>query len=259
MAIIIRKIITQPKFLSRNGSFTAINIFFYGETYLCDWYLRFIELHASASACAWLPLLFQQQLRMRIKLTYTHKGSPVQDLAEVNNFPPQSWQWFATLLDLKDPQQGNYGKDVPSPFPNDPPWHHHRSLPWGCMGSSGIFLTQSRVDGMKTNDDDDKSDNEEKSQISEYISFFFFFFFARLFFLSASGLVQNCPYSHLHLTLCTLTYPPHSHTPAAQGPYMGKTSLVATIQRSCLFDSSTLFDFFFFFHVFNLVNGFGLF
>uniref|UniRef100_A0A667WG50 AP-1 complex subunit gamma n=1 Tax=Myripristis murdjan TaxID=586833 RepID=A0A667WG50_9TELE len=31
-------------------------------------------------------------LRMRIKLTYTHKGSPVQDLAEVNNFPPQSWQ-----------------------------------------------------------------------------------------------------------------------------------------------------------------------
>uniref|UniRef100_A0AAQ4QL23 AP-1 complex subunit gamma n=1 Tax=Gasterosteus aculeatus aculeatus TaxID=481459 RepID=A0AAQ4QL23_GASAC len=31
-------------------------------------------------------------LRMRIKLTYTLKGSPVQDLAEVNNFPPQSWQ-----------------------------------------------------------------------------------------------------------------------------------------------------------------------
>uniref|UniRef100_A0A665VWR6 AP-1 complex subunit gamma n=1 Tax=Echeneis naucrates TaxID=173247 RepID=A0A665VWR6_ECHNA len=36
--------------------------------------------------------LQKQQLRMRIKLTYTHKGSPVQDLAEVNNFPPQSWQ-----------------------------------------------------------------------------------------------------------------------------------------------------------------------
>lgn len=35
---------------------------------------------------------FQQQLRMRIKLTYNLKGSPVQDLAEVNNFPPQSWQ-----------------------------------------------------------------------------------------------------------------------------------------------------------------------
>ncbi|XP_047219123.1 AP-1 complex subunit gamma-1 isoform X1 [Girardinichthys multiradiatus] len=34
----------------------------------------------------------KQQLRMRIKLTYTHKGSAVQDLAEVNNFPPQSWQ-----------------------------------------------------------------------------------------------------------------------------------------------------------------------
>lgn len=36
--------------------------------------------------------IFQQQLRMRIKLTYTHKGTAVQDLAEVNNFPPQSWQ-----------------------------------------------------------------------------------------------------------------------------------------------------------------------
>ncbi|XP_035021124.1 AP-1 complex subunit gamma-1 isoform X4 [Hippoglossus stenolepis] len=34
----------------------------------------------------------KQQLRMRIKLTYTLKGSPMQDLAEVNNFPPQSWQ-----------------------------------------------------------------------------------------------------------------------------------------------------------------------
>ncbi|XP_048118663.1 AP-1 complex subunit gamma-1 isoform X3 [Alosa alosa] len=34
----------------------------------------------------------KQQLRMRVKLTYTHKGTPVQDLAEVNNFPPQSWQ-----------------------------------------------------------------------------------------------------------------------------------------------------------------------
>uniref|UniRef100_A0A6Q2X353 AP-1 complex subunit gamma n=2 Tax=Esox lucius TaxID=8010 RepID=A0A6Q2X353_ESOLU len=34
----------------------------------------------------------KQQLRMRVKLTYTHKGLPVQDLAEVNNFPPQSWQ-----------------------------------------------------------------------------------------------------------------------------------------------------------------------
>lgn len=34
----------------------------------------------------------QQQLRMRIKLTYNHKGSAMQDLAEVNSFPPQSWQ-----------------------------------------------------------------------------------------------------------------------------------------------------------------------
>ncbi|KAH0619748.1 hypothetical protein JD844_000694 [Phrynosoma platyrhinos] len=34
----------------------------------------------------------KQQLRMRIKLTYNHKGSPMQDLAEVNTFPPQSWQ-----------------------------------------------------------------------------------------------------------------------------------------------------------------------
>lgn len=42
------------------------------------------------------PLLvlfsLQQQLRMRIKLTYNHKGAAMQDLAEVNNFPPQSWQ-----------------------------------------------------------------------------------------------------------------------------------------------------------------------
>uniref|UniRef100_UPI00398EA4C9 AP-1 complex subunit gamma-1 isoform X3 n=1 Tax=Pristiophorus japonicus TaxID=55135 RepID=UPI00398EA4C9 len=34
----------------------------------------------------------KQQLRMRIKITYDLNGSPVQDLAEVNNFPPQSWQ-----------------------------------------------------------------------------------------------------------------------------------------------------------------------
>ncbi|XP_053555433.1 AP-1 complex subunit gamma-1 [Bombina bombina] len=34
----------------------------------------------------------KQQLRMRIKLTYNHKGSAMQDLAEVSNFPPQSWQ-----------------------------------------------------------------------------------------------------------------------------------------------------------------------
>uniref|UniRef100_A0AAR2JMM8 AP-1 complex subunit gamma n=1 Tax=Pygocentrus nattereri TaxID=42514 RepID=A0AAR2JMM8_PYGNA len=39
-----------------------------------------------------IRVLNPQKLRMRIKLTYTYKGAPVQDLAEVNNFPPQSWQ-----------------------------------------------------------------------------------------------------------------------------------------------------------------------
>uniref|UniRef100_A0A8C9S3T7 AP-1 complex subunit gamma n=1 Tax=Scleropages formosus TaxID=113540 RepID=A0A8C9S3T7_SCLFO len=40
-----------------------------------------------------IKVLNPQKVRlMRIKLTYNHKGSPVQDLAEVNNFPPQSWQ-----------------------------------------------------------------------------------------------------------------------------------------------------------------------
>nr|XP_033797984.1 AP-1 complex subunit gamma-1 isoform X4 [Geotrypetes seraphini] len=34
----------------------------------------------------------KQQLRMRIKLTYNHRTTAMQDLAEVNNFPPQSWQ-----------------------------------------------------------------------------------------------------------------------------------------------------------------------
>uniref|UniRef100_A0A8C1UXE7 Adaptor related protein complex 1 subunit gamma 1 n=1 Tax=Cyprinus carpio TaxID=7962 RepID=A0A8C1UXE7_CYPCA len=57
-----------------------------------------ITIHATNSTEADMTeFVFQaavpkQQLRMRIKLTYTHKGSPVQDLAEVNNFPPQSWQ-----------------------------------------------------------------------------------------------------------------------------------------------------------------------
>lgn len=59
------------------------------------------------------PPKFQQQLRMRIKLTYTHKGSAVQDLAEVNNFPPQSWQWWAAPVALKSPHQGNYENDFP--------------------------------------------------------------------------------------------------------------------------------------------------
>ncbi|KAJ8249217.1 hypothetical protein GJAV_G00232440 [Gymnothorax javanicus] len=34
----------------------------------------------------------KQQLRMRMKLTYVHRGAPVQDMCEVNNFPVQSWQ-----------------------------------------------------------------------------------------------------------------------------------------------------------------------
>uniref|UniRef100_A0A8C5HY48 AP-1 complex subunit gamma n=1 Tax=Gouania willdenowi TaxID=441366 RepID=A0A8C5HY48_GOUWI len=39
-----------------------------------------------------IRVLNPQKLRMRVKLTYTHKGSAFQDLSEVNNFPPQSWQ-----------------------------------------------------------------------------------------------------------------------------------------------------------------------
>lgn len=55
----------------------------------------------------------QQQLRMRIKLTYNHKGSAMQDLAEVNNFPPQSWQWRSgTILILIPLNQRNSGKEV---------------------------------------------------------------------------------------------------------------------------------------------------
>lgn len=67
---------------------------------------------------------FQQQLRMRIKLTYTLKGSPVQDLAEVNNFPPQSWQWWAASVALKSPIKGTMKTiflSPPSFLPTDPP------------------------------------------------------------------------------------------------------------------------------------------
>uniref|UniRef100_A0A671PLT4 AP-1 complex subunit gamma n=1 Tax=Sinocyclocheilus anshuiensis TaxID=1608454 RepID=A0A671PLT4_9TELE len=52
---------------------------------------EFVFQAAVPKVCSF-PSSSTQQLRMRIKLTYTHKGSPVQDLAEVNNFPPQSWQ-----------------------------------------------------------------------------------------------------------------------------------------------------------------------
>lgn len=50
-------------------------------------------------------LSLQQQLRMRIKLTYNHKGSAMQDLAEVNNFPPQSWQWGPGTVSHSYPTQ----------------------------------------------------------------------------------------------------------------------------------------------------------
>uniref|UniRef100_UPI00358F5711 AP-1 complex subunit gamma-1 n=1 Tax=Myxine glutinosa TaxID=7769 RepID=UPI00358F5711 len=34
----------------------------------------------------------KQQLRMRLRLTYTHRAASMQEIGEVNNFPPQSWQ-----------------------------------------------------------------------------------------------------------------------------------------------------------------------
>ncbi|CAM9149647.1 unnamed protein product, partial [Lampetra planeri] len=34
----------------------------------------------------------KHQLRMRIKLSYTHRGATVTDIGEVNNFPPQTYQ-----------------------------------------------------------------------------------------------------------------------------------------------------------------------
>ena len=55
----------------------------------------FVQILEILFQCVIFFFLFsslQQQLRMRIKLTYNHKGSAMQDLAEVNNFPPQSWQ-----------------------------------------------------------------------------------------------------------------------------------------------------------------------
>jgi len=30
---------------------------------------------------------------MRIRVSYSAGGAVVQDQAEVNNFPPESWQW----------------------------------------------------------------------------------------------------------------------------------------------------------------------
>lgn len=107
----------------------------------------------SSSYCfnkhVFLMIDLQQQLRMRVKLTYTHKGSPVQDLAEVNNFPPQSWQWWPYPLTLKDPAKGTMGKILP-PYPD---WSPVTSLQTAALGLHGkqrnVKHTQKK-DGMKT-------------------------------------------------------------------------------------------------------------
>lgn len=126
-------------------------------------------------AHAWLPLLLQQQLRMRIKLTYTHKGSPVQDLSEVNNFPPQSWQWLLPLSILKTPSKGTMGKMAPP---------HSQMIPVTSPQIAALGLHGKQWNLPDTvescwyedyDDDDDYSDNDEaKSQIFENISLHLF-------------------------------------------------------------------------------------
>jgi AP-1 complex subunit gamma-1 len=37
-------------------------------------------------------LCLQTALRMRIRVSYSAEGTTLQDQAEVNNFPPESWQ-----------------------------------------------------------------------------------------------------------------------------------------------------------------------
>lgn len=96
-----------------------------------------------------IPLTtFQQQLRMRIKLTYTLKGSPVQDLAEVNNFPPQSWQWWAASVAPKSPPPRELWKrfffHLPPFFRRTPLWRHCSQLPSSCMGNSRASNTGER-------------------------------------------------------------------------------------------------------------------
>lgn len=72
---------------------------------------------------------WQQQLRMRIKLTYNHKGSAMQDLAEVNNFPPQSWQWgSSTILILIPLNQRNSGKEIMIAASPPQLYHGHEEL-----------------------------------------------------------------------------------------------------------------------------------
>lgn len=66
---------------------------------------------------------------MRIKLTYNHKGSAMQDLAEVNNFPPQSWQWgSSTILILIPLNQRNSGKEVVIAGESPQLYHGHEEL-----------------------------------------------------------------------------------------------------------------------------------
>ena len=36
--------------------------------------------------------IFQQALRMRIKISYNHNGQTVSDIGEVNSFPAALWQ-----------------------------------------------------------------------------------------------------------------------------------------------------------------------
>ena len=66
---------------------------------------------------------------MRIKLTYNHKGSAMQDLAEVNNFPPQSWQWgSSTILILIPLNQRNSGKEIMIAASPPQLYHGHEEL-----------------------------------------------------------------------------------------------------------------------------------
>jgi len=43
---------------------------------------------------------FQSQLRMRIRLSYTANGIPIQDQTEVNNFPTPPDTFGTSTLDL---------------------------------------------------------------------------------------------------------------------------------------------------------------
>lgn len=116
---------------------------------------------------------------------------------------------------------------------------------------------------MKTDvhDDADYSDNDEEkkiSLISQYISFHWLLcpvclslcFGVRAKIVHTHTLALNVVHSHLY---------PHYivHSGFTLGAYMEKTSLAATIQRSCLVDFCLFcLIYYYFLHVFNLVNGF---